>query len=187
MSAVIWTIGHSTRTIDAFIELLRRHGIQLLADVRAFPSSKRNPQFNKDRLAAHLGTLGLEYHHIQALGGRRRPRPDSPNMGWQNSAFRGYADYMQTDHFERGLEQLIALAGRSPSAVMCAEAVPRRCHRSLIADALMARGWTVLEIVNEQPPRLHALPSWARVMNGKLTYPGTGNPRGFRRSPEEGG
>ena len=168
----IWTIGHSTRTIDAFMQLLQRHRIQLLADVRAFPYSRRNPQFNKDVLSMTLGSMGLEYHHIEALGGRRKPQPDSPNAGWRNSAFRAYADYMQTEGFERGLAQLIKLAHRRPTAMMCAEAVPWRCHRSLIADALLARGWDVLEILNEQEPRPHALPSWACVKGAMVMYPG---------------
>src|SRR5437762_13024920 len=130
MSHLLWTIGHSTRPIEAFIELLQVHGIQLLGDVRTIPYSQRNPQFNSDALAESLVKAGLEYHHLPALGGRRRSRPDSVNRGWRSTGFRGYADYMQTDEFRRGLEGLMAYGRKSRTAIKCAQAVPWRCRRS---------------------------------------------------------
>ena len=167
----LWTIGHSTRPIQEFLSLLVRHGVRQLVDVRAIPFSRRNPQFNQDVLSDSLTTAGLVYRHIGALGGRRKSRNDSKNVGWRNASFRGYADYMQTPEFQQGLQELIDVAQRAPTAIMCAEAVPWRCHRSLIADALMVRGWTVLEILGDQEPKAHELPAWAMVENGELIYP----------------
>src|ERR1700751_2371668 len=147
----IWTIGHSTRSIDGFISLLEENGIKLLADVRSLPGSKRYPQFNKEALAESLSTCGIRYEHFQELGGRRKPKADSRNTAWRNASFRGYADYMETEEFHQGLERLLKLARESgPAAIMCAEAVWWRCHRSLISDYLKARGVEVLHILDHK-------------------------------------
>jgi uncharacterized protein (DUF488 family) len=169
---VLWTIGHSTRPIEEFLKLLTRHGVRHLVDVRAIPFSRRNPQFNQDALSQSLEKAEFAYTHIGALGGRRKSRSDSKNTGWLNASFRGYADYMQTPDFQAAMQELAGLAARAPTVIMCAEAVPWRCHRSLIADALAAQGWTVLEIVGEAEPKLHRLPTWATTENGQVTYPG---------------
>jgi len=171
MSHLLWTIGHSTRPIEAFIELLQTHDIHLLEDVRTIPYSRRNPQFHTDALAESLVRAGLQYQHLPTLGGRRKSRPDSVNRGWRNAGFRGYADYMQTDTFWGALEELMAYGTSAPTAIMCAEAVPWRCHRSLVADALVTRGWTVRHILSgaEAPP--HQITPFARIMNDTLTYP----------------
>ncbi len=168
------TIGHSTRPLDELIALLREHGVQRLVDVRTVPRSRRNPQFNKDALAADLPAAGIGYTHLSVLGGLRRPRLDSPNGAWQNAAFRGYADYMQTPEFDAALGELQALAVRERVAIMCAEAVPWRCHRSLIADALTARGVPVAHIIEHGAhgaPRSHRLTPWAQIDGGRVTYP----------------
>ena len=167
----LWTIGHSTRPIQEFLSVLARHGVRQLVDVRAIPFSRRNPQYNQNVLSDSLATAGLVYRHIGALGGRKKSRSDSKNVGWRNASFRGYADYMQTPDFQQGLQELIDVAQRAPTAIMCAEAVPWRCHRSLIADALIVRGWTVLQILGDQKPKAHELPAWAMVENGELIYP----------------
>jgi uncharacterized protein (DUF488 family) len=140
--ATVYTVGHSTRTLEEFIRLLRAYGITRLVDVRSVPRSARNPQFNRETLPAALAVEGIGYTPLPELGGFRHSRPDSPNAGWRKASFRGFADYMQTDGFHDGLEKLIAIAGRETSAVMCAEAVPWRCHRSLIADALATASLT---------------------------------------------
>ena len=142
-SWVLWTTGHSTRPIEEFVGLLQTHGIQLLADVRITPYSRRNPQFHSESLAKSLADAGVQYRHMPALGGRRKTRLDSVNVGWRNESFRGYADYMQIPEFWNALEDLMASAHRLPVVIMCAEAVPWRCHRTLISDALVSRGWTV--------------------------------------------
>jgi uncharacterized protein (DUF488 family) len=167
---VIWTVGHSTRPIKEFLDLLTRQDLRYLVDVRAIPFSRHNPQFNQDTLSKSLETVEITYCHIAGLGGRRKSRSDSKNTGWRNASFRGYADYMQTPAFQAALHELIEVATRSRTAIMCAEAVPWRCHRSLIADALIAQGWMVLEIVGESEPKPHRLPAWAAVENGILTY-----------------
>jgi uncharacterized protein (DUF488 family) len=169
---VLWTIGHSTRPIQAFLKLLARHGVRHLVDVRAIPFSRRNPQFNQDALSESLEKAEIAYTHIAALGGRRKSRSDSKNTGWRNASFRGYADYMQTPDFQAALQSLAGLATRAPTAIMCAEAVPWRCHRSLIADGFVARGGTVLDIVGESEAEPHRLPAWAKTENGQVTYPG---------------
>jgi uncharacterized protein (DUF488 family) len=166
----IWTIGHSTRPIDEFIGLLKTHGIRLLADVRTHPGSRRFPQFGQDALAASLADAGIRYEHLPELGGRRKPRPDSPNTAWRNDAFRGYADYMDTPEFAAGLERLLALAAEAPAAIMCAEAVWWSCHRGLIADALKARGVRVLHIEGSGEPKEHPYTSAAKVENGRPSY-----------------
>ena len=168
---VILTIGHSTRPIADFLDLLRAHGADELADVRTAPGSRRNPQFNKAALAAALAGAGVGYRHLSELGGLRRPRPDSANAAWRNASFRGYADYMQTPEFAAALQALIDLAVTRRIAVMCAEAVPWRCHRSLIADALTVRGMAVEHIMGPGRRSPHALTPWARVEGGRVTYP----------------
>jgi uncharacterized protein (DUF488 family) len=173
---VIWTIGHSTRPIDEFIDVLRLHGIQILVDVRTIPRSRHNPQFNTDTLALSLRNAGLRYRHFPELGGLRKPKKNSINDGWRNASFRGYADYMQTDTFSKALEELMAVSRLQPTAIMCAEAVPWRCHRSLIADALVSRRWIVRNIVSAAEPMLHQLTSFAKIEHGVLTYPALADP-----------
>ncbi len=168
----VLTVGHSTRPIDVFLRLLVAHGIQTLADVRTIPASRRHPQFGRDALAASLAAAGIAYVHMPGLGGLRRPRPDSTNGAWRNASFRGYADYMETAAFRQSLDELIAAASNALVAIMCAEAVPWRCHRSLISDALVARGVAVEEIVSERQTRPHSLTAWARIAGDRVTYPG---------------
>jgi uncharacterized protein (DUF488 family) len=167
----LFTIGHSTRALDEFVRLLRANNIDLVADVRTAPGSRRLPHFAKAALATELPLKGIEYIHLPELGGLRKAKSESINTGWRNASFRGFADYMQTDAFEAGLEQLLALAARHTPAIMCAEAVPWRCHRSLIADALTARGVEVLETIGRGQPRLHSLTPFARVRAGRVYYP----------------
>lgn len=168
---MLWTIGHSTRPIEEFIGLLQASGVQLLADVRTIPFSRRNPQFNQEALAQSLRKAGLQYRHMPGLGGRRKSQPDSVNVGWRNQGFRGYADYMQTGEFRDALEELM-MAGQSlPAAIMCAEAVPWRCHRTLISDVLVSRGWTVQHIISAGPVNNHMLTPFAKPEEGRLTYP----------------
>ena len=168
---VILTVGHSTRSLDEFIALLRAHGVTLLADVRTVPRSRRNPQFNRDTLPAALAAAGIAYRHLPGLGGLRRPRPDSTNLAWDNEGFRGFADYMGTPEFEAALAEVLELARRARMAVMCAEAVPWRCHRSLIADALVARGVYVEHILGPARRQPHALTRFARIEGGRVVYP----------------
>lgn len=172
MKQGIFTVGHSTRPIDEFLELLQAHGVRRLADVRAVPRSRHNPQFNREALAQSLHSRRMNYSHMPALGGLRHPRRDSINTAWRNQSFRGYADYMQTKEFQEALEELVQLAGQQPTAVMCAEAVPWRCHRSLIGDALMARGISVLEISSATRAAPLAMHPWAKVQGTAVTYPG---------------
>ncbi len=169
--ARIWTIGHSTRSIDAFISLLELHGIKVLADVRSLPGSRRCPQFNREILADSLSKAGIRYEHFPELGGRRKAKRDSKNIAWRNKSFRGYADYMETDEFHNGVERLLDLATRAgPTAIMCAEAVWWRCHRALISDYLKARGIEVIHIFDTNKSELHPFTSAARIVNGKLGY-----------------
>lgn len=168
----IYTIGHSTRSAEEFLAILGDAGIQLVADVRAFPSSRRHPQFNRGALAAWLGTAGIGYRHFPGLGGRRVPVPGSVNGGWHERGFQGYADYMSSDEFQRALGDLEAVASESPTAIMCAEALWWRCHRRLIADALVARGWRVEHLGIDGGPTVHTLTDFAVVgPDGLLTYP----------------
>ena len=169
--SVLWTIGHSTRPIVEFIGLIQTHDIQLLADVRTIPYSRHNPQYNQDTLAKSLKGSNIRYQHILPLGGRRKSRPDSVNVGWKNEGFRGYADYMQTQEFWNALEDLMATAQRLPVVIMCAEAVPWRCHRSLISDALVIRGWTVQHIISANSLQSHTLTPFAKLEDNRLTYP----------------
>ena len=169
----IYAIGHSTHPLDHFITLLKAHGIHMVCDVRTVPRSRHVPQFNKDSLEIALPAQGLGYHHFPQLGGLRKPHRDSINLGWRNASFRGFADYMQTDQFEEGLKDLINLSEEEgPVVIMCAEALPWRCHRSLIADALLARGVNVLQLDNRGHATPHSLTSFALVKDGKVTYPG---------------
>jgi uncharacterized protein (DUF488 family) len=186
----IWTIGHSTRTIDEFISLLKANKINLLADVRAWPGSKRYPHFNKDSLAKSLSEQGIRYEHFPELGGKRKSKPDSRNTAWRNASFRGYADYMETEQFQNGIERLLNIAGQGAEswavaekrydgseavtpcaiAIMCAEAVWWRCHRSLIADCLKARGVEVLHVLGATKVDPHPYTPAARIVNGELSY-----------------
>jgi hypothetical protein len=167
----IFTIGHSTRPIDEFIRLLKAHGVQRVVDVRTIPRSRHNPQFNCDQLSPALHRGKIQYRHMPGLGGLRRARPNSANAGWRNASFRGYADYMQTPEFNASLNGCIDLAKHERVVLMCAEAVPWRCHRSLIADALLARGIKASEITSRIRTRPHSLTSFARVKGTRVTYP----------------
>ena len=167
----IWTVGHSTRAIDEFISLIQANDIKLLADVRSLPGSRRYPQFNREMLACSLGKAGIHYEHFPELGGRRKPRSDSRNLAWRNASFRGYADYMETEEFRKGVERLLDLAaGAGPTAIMCAEAVWWRCHRSLISDYLKAADIEVMHILDANKVEPHPYTSAARIVNGKLSY-----------------
>ena len=168
---LIFTVGHSTRTIDEFVRILRGHGIRRVLDVRTIPRSRHNPQFNRDRLSSALHNRRIHYRHLGGLGGLRRARADSMNIGWRNASFRGYADYMQTAAFRVSLDRCVALARSEPAVLMCAEAVPWRCHRSLIADALLARGIAVREISSATRARPHRLTPWAPMDGTSVTYP----------------
>lgn len=167
----IWTVGHSTRSIKEFIELLTAHGIHQLIDVRRFPASRRYPHFNGADLARSLKAACIEYHHMPALGGRRPSRPDSVNLGWKNAGFRGYADYMQTDEFWGAVGELMRYGETKRTAIMCAEAVPWRCHRNLISDALVTKGWQVSHILSASKVDRHTLTSFAKVSEQRLLYP----------------
>jgi uncharacterized protein (DUF488 family) len=167
----IYTIGHSTRTIEQFLELLRAHGIQELVDVRTIPQSRHNPQFGKEALTTSLQQAGIGYSHLGKLGGLRHAGKNSLNLGWQNASFRGFADYMATPEFQAGLDELKSLAEKKTVAIMCAEAVPWRCHRSLIADALTTQGWQVLHIQSRKTASPHGLTPFLKVQDGNLTYP----------------
>jgi uncharacterized protein (DUF488 family) len=170
-SVVVYTIGHSTRDLRTFMDLLRSHGVKQLVDVRTVPRSRKNPQYNADELPRPLQESGIRHFHIAALGGLRRPARDSINLGWNNPSFRGFADYMQSPEFEKGLELLVKLASTLPTAIMCAEAVPWRCHRSLIADALTVRGLRVMHIFTAHRAQEHTLTPFAHVEGLTITYP----------------
>lgn len=172
----IYTVGHSTRSLEELVKLLQANGIDRLVDVRTAPGSRRLPHFARAALTAELPSHGIEYVHLGELGGLRKPRPDSANTGWRNPSFRGYADYMATAPFASGIEQLLELADGHTAAIMCAEAVPWRCHRSLIADALLARGVEVLEIIGPQAPRPHRMTPFAIVKDGRIEYPAQPDP-----------
>lgn len=170
MPATIWTIGHSTRPIEDFLSLLAEARVTVVADVRSFPGSRKYPQYGKEALAATLATHSIGYQWLQALGGRRRVSPDSPNTAWHNASFRGYADYMSSTDFEHGLAQLLLVASKTRTAMMCAEAVWWRCHRSMIADALCVRGIEVVHILDAKHRMVHPMTAPARIVRGKLTY-----------------
>jgi uncharacterized protein (DUF488 family) len=168
---LLYTVGHSTRTLEDFVDLLAQHGVRAVGDVRRFPGSRKYPHFNVDALARSLPAVGIRYVPLPALGGRRRAAADSPNTGWRNEGFRGYADHMQTAEFAAGLDELVAVAGELPTAIMCAEAVPWRCHRSLIADAMLVRGWDVLDLTGPRAAKPHRLTPFARVDGTRIVYP----------------
>jgi uncharacterized protein (DUF488 family) len=168
----VHTVGHSTHPIEEFLELLQAHSIVQLIDVRKIPRSSRNPQFNSEALAASLEAKGIVYRHMPELGGLRHARRDSINTAWRNASFRGYADYMQTPQFHAALQTLIDVSATRPTAIMCAEAVPWKCHRSLIGDALLARGVRVLDIMSPIKATPHALTPFASVNGTEVTYPG---------------
>ena len=170
MDGVIWTIGHSTRTLDAFVTVLDAHGIEAVVDVRRFPGSRRLPQFNEHALADGLEQAGIAYRSLTALGGRRRPAPDSVNTGWRHDAFRGYADHLASEEFAGGLVELLTIAGGLRTAVMCAEMLWWQCHRRLIADVLLSLGYDVLHIQTEQPAEPHRLVAPAQLADGALSY-----------------
>lgn len=171
-SITIWTIGHSTRSADEFNQLLISHAIAALIDVRSFPGSKRYPHFNKSELSRALESVGILYSHNPKLGGRRRPSPDSKNTAWKNASFRAYADHIETEEFTQGIEELLKIASAKRTAVMCAEAVWWRCHRSLIADFLKASGVTVMHILDAKKTEEHPYTSAARIVDGELSYEG---------------
>lgn len=167
----IWTIGHSTRTLDEFIALLVQQDIKLLADIRTVPFSRHNPQFGQDLLPASLNDAGIRYLHLKGLGGLRKKARESVSLGWRNQSFRNFADYMQTPDFEAALLDLIALAEKERTCIMCAEAVPWRCHRSLVGDALMVRGVQVHDIISHTAVKDHELTSFAVLSGNRVTYP----------------
>jgi uncharacterized protein (DUF488 family) len=167
----ILTIGHSTRTLAEFVDLLKEFQVTLVIDVRSMPRSRHNPQFNKETLEGSLKLHGLKYLHIPEIGGLRRPKPDTINTAWRNKSFRGYADYMQTKDFAENLLNLIALASKNRAVIMCAEALPWRCHRSLISDALVARNVEVAHILGKDNLLTHQISQWAKVDGTMVTYP----------------
>jgi uncharacterized protein (DUF488 family) len=178
MAAQIFTIGHSTRSLDQFVALLRAHGIHTLVDIRSIPRSRRNPQYDQVALQQAIEADGLVYKHLPALGGHRRARENSPNKGWLNPAFQGYADYMQTGAFGQGLCELLeSNQAEGPLAIMCAEAVPWRCHRSMVGDALVARGTPVVHILGPGRTRAHRLNPMVRMEGALLRYPPESSPR----------
>jgi uncharacterized protein (DUF488 family) len=170
--ARIWTVGHSTRSAEEFNEILTSHHIQALVDVRSFPGSRRYPQFNKQQLAASLPANGIAYFHLLELGGRRQARKDSINTTWKNPAFRGYADHMSSEEFQQGVGRLLEITGQKRTAIMCAEALWWRCHRSLISDFLKARGVEVIHILDATHDQPHPYTSAARIVDGELSYAG---------------
>ncbi|MFL6089706.1 MAG: DUF488 family protein [Aeromicrobium sp.] len=172
MSQPVYTIGHSTRPIDEFIGLLQAQAITQLVDIRTVPRTRHNPQYEQDALATALTEAGIAYVYLKALGGLRPKVSESSNAGWRNQSFRNYADYMQTEQFRHGLAELLHVSESAPTAIMCAEAVPWRCHRSLVADALIARGVRVFDIINAGEPTLRRLTPFAVVGGVDVTYPG---------------
>lgn len=170
----VWTIGHSTRTLEQFINVLRHHQIEAIADVRRFPGSRRLPQFGENALREALAAHGVHYCWIEELGGRRRPVKDSTNLAWRNSSFQGYADHLQSAEFQRGLQCLLQMAANERTAMMCAEVLWWRCHRSLVSDVLKTRGIEVLHIQDEKPPAPHPFTAPARLIGGQLSYAASG-------------
>jgi uncharacterized protein (DUF488 family) len=168
----IWTVGHSTRSAEEFNQILLAHEVEVLVDVRTFPASRRYPWFNRDALSVSLSETRIKYKHEPRLGGRRKARPDSHNSAWRNEQFRGYADHMETEEFKDGVRQLLELAAIKRVAIMCAEAVWWRCHRSLISDYLKAEGHEVIHILDEKKVEEHPFTSAAKIIDGKLSYRG---------------
>jgi uncharacterized protein (DUF488 family) len=169
-ASTVFTLGHSTQTIEAFIESLQANGIELVVDVRRFPASRRHPQFAREALSAALAAIGIAYEWLPELGGRRAPRKDSPNTGWRNEGFRGYADYMDTEAFQLGIARLVEHARARPTAYMCAERAWQQCHRGLISDYLKVAGWNVVHILDRGKTQSHPFTEPARVVDGALTY-----------------
>lgn len=167
---IVWTVGHSTRTIEEFINILQSFSIEQIIDVRHFPGSRKYPHYNKEALQRSLLKVKIKYEHIVELGGRRKPQPDSRNTTWRHPAFRGYADYMETPAFVEGIARLEGIAKKTKTAYMCSEAVWWRCHRSLISDLLKARGWTVMHIMDAGKGNEHPYTSAAQIINGQLSY-----------------
>lgn len=185
MSVTVFTVGHSNRSLETLLGILRAHGIECLADVRSVPRSRHNPQFNTEALEKSLPPAGITYAPVPRLGGLRRPRADSRNLAWRNDSFRGYADYMETPEFEKGIAELLALARARRTAIMCAEAIYDRCHRSLISDALVCRGVETVHLMDEKKTMKHPLTPFAKIVDGRPAYPagqpslpGTGSPDG---------
>lgn len=172
ISPTIWTVGHSTRSGEEFNQILLAHKIAALVDVRSFPGSRRYPHFNRSELSRALDSAGIQYLHAPRLGGRRRPSPDSRNTAWQNASFRAYADHMESEEFQQGIEELSALAAEKRTAIMCAESLWWRCHRSLIADFLKARGVEVIHVLDAKKTEVHPYTSAARIVDGRLSYEG---------------
>ncbi len=170
-AGLLYTVGHSTKTFEELVTMLSQYSVELLCDIRTVPRSRHVPQFNRSTLEVTLPHSGIEYVHLKELGGLRHARKDSSNLGWRNASFRGYADYMQTPEFAAGLDRLLELASSRITCVMCAEAVPWRCHRSLVADAISVRGWRVLDIIGVGAPRPHELTPFAQVDGQRVTYP----------------
>jgi uncharacterized protein (DUF488 family) len=170
-NSTVFTVGHSNRSLEDFLEILKAHGVHRVIDIRTIPRSRHNPQFNREALARSLRSAGIAYVHLKKLGGLRHARADSKNLGWHNASFRGFADYMQTSEFQMGLERTLKLATIKTSALMCAEAVPWRCHRSLIADALLVRQVPVNHILGSSRAQPHTLTPFARVRGKQITYP----------------
>ena len=178
MQPTIWTIGHSTHPVEDFIAMLKAFDIQILADIRTIPKSRYNPQFGQAELSASLKTAGIKYIYMKNLGGLRPTHKDSPNGAWRNAGFRGYADYMQTDEFKGAVDELVALARTGRTAIMCAEAVPWRCHRSLVADALLVRDIAVEDIMSETQSTPHHMTKFAKVTGMEILYPPEESPQG---------
>ena len=178
-SPVVLTVGHSNRSLDSFLRILASHGVRRLADVRRFPASQRHPHFDRDRLVAALAPAGVAYRHFEALGGRREEAPDSLHTALPPGPFRAYADHMDTAAFREALEALLAFARAEPTAALCAEADPARCHRSLLADTLLARGARVQHLLAEATARDHALPGFARILGDRVRYDGGTLPMNF--------
>ena len=172
LTGSIWTVGHSTHSAEKFNQILKAHEISVLVDVRSFPGSRRYPQFNKEELEQSLAKISIQYLHSPALGGRRKPNPQSKNIAWKNASFRAYADHLESAEFEQGIVELLKIAQGQRTAVMCAEAVWWRCHRSLIADYLRAKGWEVVHIADGVRTELHPYTSAAKIVEGRLSYEG---------------
>ena len=175
---MVFTVGHSTQTVDDLVGLLDGNGVELVVDVRRFPASRRHPQFAREALAASLAGAGIAYEWLPELGGRRAPRTDSPNTGWRNDSFRGYADYMDTQAFQLGIARLVDLARAKPTAYMCAEHAWQQCHRGLISDYLKVAGWEVVHILARGKTEPHPFTTPARVIDGALTYAAPSIPQG---------
>lgn len=176
----VWTIGHSTRSLEVFIHMLQSFQIEMVADIRSFPGSRKFPQFNKEILQVSLAQNNIHYVHLMQLGGRRKINPNSKNISWRNVAFRGYADYMETDSFKEGVQELEKIALKQPTAYMCSEAVWWRCHRSMLSDYLKVRGWKILHIMGMGKEAEHAFTAPARVVDDKLSYESTGKEKGLK-------